>query len=402
MRVDEALATALRAWGNHPCFLEVKTDQEPRATTAQQMLEMIEDRASQLRATGIRAGYFVSLFLNNSADFIISLISLLKVGAIPVLAKMEYRRIELDEIFSNARPEAVIADPTQMPVLRPYLEGKIVLAIQNGSLSRIQSGTEEAPREDPPADLASINYTYRGYGYPLGAMVTHEQYLHGARVLQDGLQGDKGEKMLVVLPMSHIFTLVGCILVPLLFGMSCVIADTMHPRRLFACVRDLRIDHVTSVPEVYALLARVHDPSMDLSSLRVFVSGGSLLTQESYALIKELFSVDVLHGYGLTEFTPVSRNIRGRARGGTVGPICGGVECRIDSPDPQGVGEILIQAPHIGSHYVGRPMESQEAQSGPWFRTGDLGRFDDGHLVFEREKKGTRKINGNMVDLEEV
>ena len=34
--------------------------------------------------------------------------------------------------------------------------------------------------------------------------------------------------------------------------------------------------------------------------------------------------------------------------------------------------------------------------------TGDTGRIDDGHLVFVKEKKKTRKINGNLVDLEEV
>ena len=37
-----------------------------------------------------------------------------------------------------------------------------------------------------------------------------------------------------------------------------------------------------------------------------------------------------------------------------------------------------------------------------WFRTGDIGRIDNGHLVFLGERKNTRKVNGNMVDLEEV
>jgi long-chain acyl-CoA synthetase len=399
--VGEALAEALRGWGKHPCLLEVNPPQGIAATGARELQSRISDCAAQLQAWGIRRGQFVPLFLDNSADFITAFLALLQIRAAPVLAKMEYRRIELDEIFKNAQPEAIIAEKQHLQFLKQYLRNMLVITRERGLLSKAQSGDGSLSREDIPQELASINYTYRGYGYPLGASVTHGQYLHGARVLQDGLQGSAGEKMLTILPMAHIFTLVGCILAPLLYGMTCVIAR-MHPHRLFECIRDLRIEHLTSVPQILSLLARLRDPSADLSSLKVFVSGGSLLTADDYAKIKEAFSIDLLHGYGLTEFTPVSRNIRGRARPGTVGPVCGGVDCRIDSPASDGVGEILIKAPQIGGSYYVRPHESHEAYRDGWFRTGDLGRFDKDHLVFVEELKNTRKANGNMVDLNEV
>lgn len=402
MTIGEALSDALCDWGDRPCLLEVNREHGTTATSSQQLLRRVAEYAAQLLALGVRKGHFVPLFLHNSADFIVAFLSLLQIRAVPVMAKMEYRKMELDEIFRNAQPEAVIAEMHQIPVLESYLKGATVLTIENGSLCLLQSGGRERSRENIPPDLASINYTYRGYGYPLGAMVTHGQYLHGARVLQERLQGSKGERMLAILPMAHIFALVGCVLVPLLYGMSCVIADTLHPRTLFGCIADLHVDHLASVPEVYLLLARLHDPSVDLSSLKVFMSGGSLLTVDSYEHIKRVFSVDLLQGYGLTEFTLVSGNIRGRARAGTVGPVCSGVTCRIDSPGSDGVGEILIQAPQVGASYYGRPFESREALSDGWFGTGDLGRFDEDHLVFLRERKNTRKINGNMVDLEEV
>jgi long-chain acyl-CoA synthetase len=286
--------------------------------------------------------------------------------------------------------------------LNPHLAGVLVIARENGSLMRLQSGDYARPRTEPPAELASINYTYRGYGYPLGAMVTHEQYLHGARVLQDGLQGRRGERMLTMLPMAHIFTLVGCILVPLLYGMTCVIASLMNPRRLFERVSELGIEYITSVPQILALLARTRDPSDDLSCLKAFVSGGCSLEPADYQSIREAFCVELLHGYGLTEFTPVSRNMRGQARPGTVGPVCDGVDCRIDGPSPAGVGEILVRAPRTGCTYLNRPLESAQALRGGWFRTGDLGRFEGDHLVFAEELKRTRKVNGNIVDLEEV
>ena len=193
----------------------------------------------------------VPIFLNNSTDFIKVFLSLLQIGAIPVLAKLEYRTLELQEIFLNAQPEAVITEREHLPHLKPHLENLIVIARSDDRLALVQASDVKKAREDIPDEVASINYTYRGYGYPLGAMISHAQYLHGAMALQERLQGTAGEKMLVILPMAHIFTMVGCILAPLLFRMTSIIVDTMHPRFLFQYISDYRIEYITSVPEIY-------------------------------------------------------------------------------------------------------------------------------------------------------
>ena len=400
--IEQATNASLRDWGDWPAFLQVDKAHGTSPTSPMEFSGKVLETARQLSAWGIRKKYLVPLFLDNSTDFITIFLSLLHIGAIPVLAKMDYRSLELNEIFANAQPQAVIAEKAHLRHISPYLKNTIVITRADTQLSLSQSAEGVRPREDIPDDIASINYTYRGHGYPLGAMVSHAQYLHGARVLQDGLQASAGEKMLIILPMAHIFTMVGCILVPLLYRVTSVIVDTMHPRLLFQHIRDFRIEHVTSVPEIYELLYRLRDPAIDLSSLKVFVSGGSILTPESYANLKRAFSVDLLHGYGLTEFTPVSRNVRHAARPGTVGPLCDQVECRIDPAGPDGAGEILIRTPHEIGRYYHRPRESDEARRDGWFRTGDMGRMDDGHLVFVKELKNTRKINGNLVDMEEV
>jgi long-subunit acyl-CoA synthetase (AMP-forming) len=126
-----------------------------------------------------------------------------------------------------------VSEIQHLPLLKPYLSGLIVIGHSHQRFRLCQSDEPRPASQNIPNDIASINYTYRGNGYPLGAMISHAQYLHGAKVLQDGLQGQSGEKMLVILPMAHIFTLVGCILVPLLYRMTSVIACTLHPRHLF-------------------------------------------------------------------------------------------------------------------------------------------------------------------------
>lgn len=402
MRIHEEIDRCLRDWGEHPALVEVSPGVPPLYLSAGRLREGIAQAASFLRQAGIGPKTPVALLLDNSAGFAQIFLALLGIGAVPVPLKPEYRHLELEEIFANARPAAVIAEKGYLEVLRGYLEDRTVVT-RAGNTLRVE---REAPGRPEPAELddeiASLHYTYRGYGYPLGVMVPHTQYFHGARVLQQGLQGEPGERLLFNLPLPNIFALVGCLLVPLLYRMTAVIARTMHPRLLFQAIAELGIDHVTAVPEIYALLGRLKDPALPLPTLKVFVSGGSLLAAEEYAGLRKTFGVEVLHGYGLTEFAPASRNIRGQARAGTIGPLCDSVEARIDSPDSFGNGEILLRTPHLSRGYYRRERETREAFRDGWFLTGDLGRFDGGHLVFAREKKKTCKVNGNMVDLEEV
>jgi long-chain acyl-CoA synthetase len=402
-RVETAVSEALRRWDGTNAILHVGKGSTTAAYKASEILGKIADMKEQLQRWGIREKFLVPIFLNNSTDFVVAFFALLHLGAIPVMAKMDYRQLELDEIFNNSNPQAVITEKDHLGFLGRYLKNTIVISRSENRFSLAQPAEGARPRSDIPDATASINYTYRGYGYPLGAMVSHEQYLHGARVLQDGLQGQAGERMLVVLPMSHIFTLVGCVLVPLLYRITSVIVDSLHPRFLFQCIRDMEIQFITAVPELYELLWRIHDPSLHFSSLRVFVCGGSVLTAQSYLKIKDAFEVDLCHGYGLTEFTPVSRNCRGNAaRPGTVGPLCDKVQCQIREPEPDGAGEILARTPYEIGNYYHRLQESCESHADGWFKTGDIGRMEDGHLVFKRELKRTRKVNGNIVDLAEV
>ena len=402
MTITDSVRSTLSSWGEHQSFIELHPGSAALFTSAHQCLIDIAALAAQLHAWGVRPRQLVPIFIENSVDFIYIFLALLELKAIPILAKLDFRRMELDEVFANCLPQAIISESRHLPILKPYLTGIAVIERSQGRLRLSQTAEQSLVSQDIPDDIASINYTYRGNGYPLGAMVSHAQYLQGARVLQNGLQGLGGEKMLLILPMAHIFTLIGCILVPLLYRMTTVIACTLHPRHLFKYIAELQIDHICSVPEIYEMLFRLRDPALDLHSLKVFVSGGSLLTGDSFTKIKRAFAVDLLHGYGLTEFTPISRNVRLRARPNTVGTVGEGIECRIHSPNPEGIGEIQVKTPNIASGYFRRPKETREAFQNGWFRTGDLGYIENDHLVFVKELKKTRKINGNIVDLEEL
>lgn len=402
MNITDKIFESLSAWGEHPAFIDLVPGRPPAYISASDFSATVQDITGVLKKNGIRNGFIVALFLNNSMDFISVFIALLGIGAKPVPVNMAFRKVELDEIFANADPHAVITEHDHLPFIQAYLEGKIVIQRNRGKLLLHDAG---AGRRDPAElgdDIASVNYTYRGYGYPLGALVPHGQYLAGADFLEAAVQLERGERIVVILPMQHIYTLIGCVFLPLLYGVTPVISYTRNPLRLFEAVREHGIHHVLAVPEVYELFLKLREGAGDIPQMKAFLSGGSVLPRENYMRLMEEFNVDLIHGYGLTEFTPVSRNIRGAVRPGTIGVISKGVECRIDSPDANGSGEIMIKTKDMAQHYYKRPAETREAFDGGWFRTGDIGKIEDGFLVYQHEKKNTRKFKGNMVDLEEI
>jgi len=404
MNITERIYETLDTWGDHPAVIDLSPGDAPLFVSAGELKSRIYAMSEFLKGFGIIRGFIVALFLENSADFVSLFFALIEIGAKPVPVNLAFRSIELDELIFNANPHAIITEEKNLPIVEPYCAGRIVIQRKSGIFKRIRGGDSSQQLE--PADIddsiASINYTYRGFGYPLGALVPHGQYLAGAEALVEGLKPAAGDRMLVVLPFSYIFPLIGCLCVPLLNRVTAVISGTVNPLHLFGIIKKFDISIITAVPEVYELMYRLKDGSTHLPSLEVFVSGGSVISNELTEQLQDAFSVEYLHGYGLTEFTPVSRNIRGQGRPGTIGPVCRGLECRIDSQGSDGAGEILIRTPHMAKGYFRRPAETSDAFSGGWFRTGDIGKMEDGHLVFIREQKGTRKFKGNMVDLEEV
>jgi long-chain acyl-CoA synthetase len=117
--------------------------------------------------------------------------------------------------------------------------------------------------------------------------------------------------------------------------------------------------------------------------IRIIGSGGAPISPE----IQEFFhacGILILEAWGLTETTAMGTFTRPEAyKFGTVGLTAEGVDIRLDED-----GEILIKGPCVFAGYYKEPEKTKEAFDGPWFRTGDVGQFDeDGFLRITDRKK---------------
>ena len=94
--------------------------------------------------------------------------------------------------------------------------------------------------------------------------------------------------------------------------------------------------------------------------------------------------VTILEGYGLTETTaPATVNQARKSKIGTVGPVIPGVGIRLGED-----GEVQVRGVNVFKEYWRNPEATAEAFDGDWFKTGDIGSFDDeGFLTITGRKK---------------
>jgi long-chain acyl-CoA synthetase len=137
-----------------------------------------------------------------------------------------------------------------------------------------------------------------------------------------------------------------------------------------------------------AIFHEAEGEDVDLSSLRLFASGGASLPEELLTAFEERFGTVVIEGYGLTETCgcATSNRMHRPRKVGTVGTPAPGVSVRlIDSVGEDllvdEVGEVLIAGPNVMKGYRGLPDATAETIRDGWVHTGDLGSIDaDGYL----------------------
>jgi len=400
MRLIDEIFENLTTWGNQPVLVERGRDGKEVSVSSPMFRACIEEFSRLFSEAGVSSGTLVILFVDNCWVFPAIFLGLLQNGAIPVLAKKAFRKMELDQVFNTCDPEVIICDEDFREQISLYMAGRMVITRKNETL--VVSGTKGNRGTRTVPGTISVNYTYRGFGYPIGAMVGESGYREGAKRYQHYVQFQSHGKALALLPMSNIFTMISSVILPLQNKITIYILNSPYPKDILKCLEESEINYLSTIPEVLLLLARLKSDHAIYPALKVLVSGGSYLSDSNHRYISERFGVEVLNGYGLTEIAPVTANSRNFGKIGSLGEFCKGLECRIAGSADSQNGEIEVRTSDSFLGYIGMPDESADVIHDGWFKTGDLGRLVDGKVLFKGELKRTRKVNGQIVDLKEV
>ena len=199
------------------------------------------------------------------------------------------------------------------------------------------------------------------------------------------------ERVLCVLPFFHVFAMTGAMNI----GIACGAEMLLMPR--FDHRRSVRA-HQTQAPDLSprradALHRDLQSPrgqELDLSSIKICVSGGASLPLEVKTKFEAATGCKLMEGYGLSETSPVL-DLQPARRGDK--PARRACRCRARSSRsprprtrspalPQGErGEICARGPQVMPGYWHKPEETAQVMAGGRFHTGDVGYLDaDGYL----------------------
>lgn len=138
--------------------------------------------------------------------------------------------------------------------------------------------------------------------------------------------------------------------------------------------------------------------------LRVFIVGAAAANPNILADFRNL-NLNTLQGYGLTECSPlVAGNTDFFQKDDSAGLPIPNVEYKIDNPNDEGVGEIIVKGPNVMLGYYEDEEKTKQTIVDGWFHTGDLGKIDeDGYLyITGRCKSVIVTKNGKNIYPEEV
>ena len=191
-------------------------------------------------------------------------------------------------------------------------------------------------------------------------------------------------------------------------------------KSVYELMESERVTCAAGVPTVWlALLNHLHAEGKRFSTLQRTSIGGSACPPAMIEAFHEL-GVEVLHGWGMTEMSPLGTVCRLKAKQldlpwaeqlpilATQGRAVFGVDMKIVDPqgkelpwDGRSAGDLLVRGPWVLSRYF--KEEHHNPLIDGWFHTGDVASIDpDGFLQITDRSKDVIKSGGEWISSIEV
>lgn len=254
-----------------------------------------------------------------------------------------------------------------------------------------------------PEDVGVILFTSGTEGEPKGVVLSHKNLLSNVEQVRAHVAFHDSDIVFNPLPTFHCFGLTVGSLMPLMMGLKSV----QHPsplqaRTIAKRVKDSGSTILLATDTFISQYARAGDQG-DLNSLRLAVCGAERVRDETRAMIRKKYNIEILEGYGVTEAAPVvSANQVGANKTGTVGRLLAGMEHRLEPVEGiPNAGRLHVRGPNVMMGYL-RPDQPGVVQPLPdgWHDTGDVVSVDkEGFIAIRGRLKRFAKIGGEMVSL---
>jgi fatty-acyl-CoA synthase len=387
--------------------------------TYEQLDRQVDRTAHAIHALGCEPGSVVALLARNSAQFVIDLFAIARLGAIVLPLNCRLKSAELEYIVGHSEATLVLADGEFAGVLAGLaaLERveRVALHDRAGELESAAYLPDliEAAGDEPIPDaevhsngVSRIMYTSGTTARPKGVMTTWGNLSANqlGQILE--LELTPADRVLASGPLFHVAALEAPGHHILSVGGTLVIARNFRAKELLELAAAERVTGMVLAGAIVSDMVALDEVSQyDLSALRYAIFG-SLPPDRRLQLINLLPRARVIDTFGMTELTNGVAYMDGAHMLDKLG-ACGTpfpyMDIAIFDPDGQPVsageaGEIAVRGPKVSPGYWKDPDATAAAWRGGWFRTGDLGRIDeDGFLWFVDRLKDVIRSGGENI-----
>jgi len=398
----------------------IAIDGEDRIRTWPQVYERASRLAGAYRAEGLGAGDRIAILAHNCGRYLEAIFSVSLLGGVLVPLNTRLSQGELAHCAGHAAVGALLVDAEHLD------RGRQLCREVGGAVRLIVIGSRPAAAElsfedlaQAPAlpetqaersdDLAGIFYTGGTTGTPKGAMLTHGNLVANALNLQPHFRFSPETRCLHAAAMFHIAESLSIFGVTMAGGQHLFIPK-FDPLGFMEAVEQRQATFSGLVP---TMLKRIVDHERfgehDLSSLQALFYGGSpILESDMRRAAAALPHVALHQGYGLTETSPTitilgpEHHPRGDTGGGkaaSAGQQVFGVDVSIRDDDGGELaagrdGEIWVRGSTVSSGYWRDPAATGAAFRDGWFRTGDVGHFDEDGFLYVVDRVKDMIISG--------
>lgn len=385
-------------------------------TSYLQFNEQANRAATALIKLGIRPGDHVGLCAPNSIDWLVFYFGVLKCGGVAVTLSSLLKGEELSLLVNHSKPKIIFTFDEKLDELAALKRDECLEKIisPHGDMNFQQvlaKGSESFNGLDRDrTDTAAILYTGGTTGTPKGVLLSHENINAAIHTVIFNERSSENDRSLCFLPFNHVFGQMHVMNATVLSAGCLEILPAFDLDRILYLTQSGRVTKLFAVPTIYFRLLGLEDLEKKLGSVRYCFSAAASMAGDVVRQWKERTGLAIYEGYGMTEAAPtVTYNHHYRHVIGSVGTEVPGVEVQIRDGEGNRMkqgdeGEICIRGPNIMKGYLLNPEGTREAFWGDgWFRSGDVGLFDDdGYLYIVDRLKDMMITGGENVYSREV
>lgn len=419
-----------------------------REFTYETLFSKCETYFNELKGCGVEKGDRVVIVADNSPEWNIAYLAIMKMKCTAVLIDASLTKEDILSLIYKSDARCVFTCDKIIDKLKsiPSINIPFLNIMDDGKPFResIKVISKEVPKTiDGDEEVALIIYSSGTTKSASGIMHTHSAMIETIKVTAKENNLTCNERILSILPNSHIYGVVTALLGSMMLGASLHYIESINSEVLLSAFKNFKPTVFPCVPKVYDLFEKQivkkinskkatkyifkmlfpicnvvrKNTNINLGkiifksihkgfggNLRLMTSAGAPL-DENVAQFYYGTGFNMLITYGLTETNiPVIGNRGKKLMMDSCGKPYPNIHIKLANKDENGAGEIYVKSPYVMKGYFRDEEANKQAFDGEWFKTGDIAVLDskENIKIVGRSKENIVLATGKKVTPDDI